>query len=106
MNDHDAVRVLRTERLDVVDAEALVHRAVPLPEQEGRVLDLALLEPADLELRVPDPHVGLVEAEVVGGVAAQVLIGEEEQLLPASQGPRDDGPRVRRRAHGSAVAAD
>ena len=67
-SSHDLVRalgvhddldagVLGAERLDVLGPEALVHRAVALPEQERRVLDVALLEPAELEARVPHPHV-------------------------------------------------
>ena len=38
--------VLGAGRRDVLGPEALVHRAVALPEQERRVLDVALLEPA------------------------------------------------------------
>ena len=56
------VRVLGAERRDVLGPEALVHRAVALPEQERRLLDVALLEPAELEARVPDPHVGLADS--------------------------------------------
>ena len=45
------------------------------------------------------------EAELVAGVAAQVLVGEEEQLVAPGEGPGDDGPGVGRRAHGAAVVA-
>ena len=38
VHDHDAVGVLGPERLDVLGLEALVHRAVALPEQERRLL--------------------------------------------------------------------
>ena len=74
------VGVLGAERGDVLGPEALVHRAVTLPQQERRFLDVALLEPAELEARVPHPHVGLVVAHVVAGVAAEVLVGEEQDL--------------------------
>ena len=60
VHDHLAVGVLGPERGDVLGPEALVHRAVALPEQERRLLDVALLEPAELEARVPHPHVVLV----------------------------------------------
>ena len=38
VGDHDAVGVLGPERLDVLGPEALVHRAVALPQQERGVL--------------------------------------------------------------------
>ena len=38
VGDDDAVRVLGAERLDVLGPEALVHRAVALPQQERRLL--------------------------------------------------------------------
>ena len=56
VHDHLTVGVLGAERGDVLGPEALVHRAVPLPEQEGRFLHVALLEAAELEARVPHPH--------------------------------------------------
>ena len=95
--------VLGPGRLDV-RAEPLVHRAVALPEQQRRVLDVALLEAAALVVRVPDPHVGLAVAHREAGVAAEVLVGEEEHLVALGEGPLEDRPRVRRRAHRAAVA--
>ena len=46
VHDDLDVGMLGTRRGDVLGAEALVHRAVALPEQERRVLDVALLEAA------------------------------------------------------------
>ena len=80
VHDHLAVRVLGPERGDVLGPEALVHRAVPLPEEERRLLEVALLEPTELEARVPHPHRVLGVAHVVGGVAPEVLVGEEQHL--------------------------
>ena len=62
VHDHLAARVLGAERRDVLGPEALVHRAVALPEQERRLLDVALLEAAELDARVPHPHRRLVVA--------------------------------------------
>ena len=80
VHDDDAVGVLGPEGVDVLRAEALVHRAVALPQQEGRLLDVGLGEAAELEARVPDPHVVLGVAQGVAGVAAEVLVGEEQDL--------------------------
>ena len=87
VHDHLDVGVLGAERRDVLGPEALVHRAVALPQQERRVLDVALLEPAELEARVPHPHVGLAVAHVEAGVAAEVLVGEEQHLVAAWRAP-------------------
>ena len=55
--DHDqAVGVRGAERRDVLGLEALVHRAVPLPQEERRLLHVHVLEPAELAPRVPDDH--------------------------------------------------
>ena len=78
VHDHLAVGVLGAELGDVLGAEALVHGALAPPQQERRFLDVALLEAAELVARVPDPHVGLAVAHVVAGVAAEVLVGEEQ----------------------------
>ena len=106
VHDHLAVRVLGPERRDVLGAEALVHRAVALPEEQRRLLDVALLEAAELEARVPHPHVVLAVAHVEAGVAAEVLVGEEQHLDVGALGerPLEDRParsttcRPRRRA--------
>ena len=56
---HDAVRVLGPERLDVLGPEALVDGAVAPPQEEGGLLAVGFGEPAQLEPRVPHPHVDL-----------------------------------------------
>ena len=106
MHDHGAVGVLGAERGDVLGGEALVHRAPAPPQQERGVLDVALLEAAELLARVPDPHVGLAVAHGEAGVAAEVLVGEEQHLVAPGEGPLEDGPGVGRRADRAAVLAD
>ena len=87
--DHDdPVGVLGPEGLDVLGPEALVHRAVALPQQQGGLLDLAVAQPAEGLARVPHAHVVGAVAELEAGVAAQVLVGEEEHTLAAVRGPR------------------
>ena len=80
VDDDLAVGVLGAERRDVLGLEALVDRAVALPQQERRFLDVALVEAAEIVVRVPHPHVRLVVAHLVAGVATEVLVGEEEHL--------------------------
>ena len=86
----------------------------PAPQQERRLLALALGQAAPLAARVPDPHVVEAVAHGDAGVAAQVLVGEEQHLValpaararPAAQRPLEHGPGVGRGAHGAALAAD
>ncbi len=87
-------------------AEALVHRAVTLPEEQRGVLDVALLEAAALLVRVPDPHVGLAVAHREAGVAAEVLVGKEQHLVALGEGPLEHRSGVRRGADRAAVASD
>ena len=94
---------------DVLGPEALVDRAVALPEQEAGLLDVPLVEAAQALAGVPDRHVGRRVAELVAGVAAQVLVGEEQHLgrrAALAERPGQDGPGVGRGAHRPAVAAD
>ena len=81
MHDHDAAGVLGAERLDVRGREPLVHRAVALPEQERGFLHLGVLEAAEPLAGVDDSHVGGAVAELEASVAAEVLVGEEEDLF-------------------------
>ena len=48
----------------------------------------ASCEPAEVEAGVPHPHVVGTEAQLVGGVAAEVLVGEEQHLVGPLQAPR------------------
>ena len=114
VHDDDAVGMLGAERGDVFGLEPLVDRAVALPQQERRLLDVGLGEVAGLAPGIPEPHVLRVVAEVERGVAAEVLVGEEQHLATAGalalpltelERPLEDGPGVGRRAHGAAVLA-
>ena len=88
MDHDDAVGVLGPEGLDVLGTEALVHRAVAFPQQQGRLLHLAVGEAAEGLAWVPDSHVVGAEAELVAGVAAEVLVREEEDTIAAARAPR------------------
>ena len=74
--------------------EALVHRAVPLPEEEGGLLAVGLVEPAELLAGVPHPHVLVAVAHGQPGVAAEVLVREEEDLVALVEGPPSTAPAL------------
>ena len=104
VHDHLAVGMLGAGRRDVLGAEALVHRAVALPQQERRVLDVALLEPAELEARVPHPHVGSrCSPSSKPVLRPRCWSGKKSTLSPRRERPLEDRARVRRRAHRAAV---
>ena len=46
VDEHDAVGVLGPEGVDVLGPEALVDRAVALPQQQGGLLDVGVVQPA------------------------------------------------------------
>ena len=114
VHDDDAVGVLGPEGGDVLGPEPLVDRAVAPPQQERRLLAVGLGEAAEVAAGVPQPH--LVEAVAHGdaGVAAEVLVGEEDHLvaaagradrgLAAAERPLEHGAGVGRGADGAAVA--
>jgi hypothetical protein len=79
----------------VLGGEALVHRAVALPEQEAACgSHVVRAEPAEVEAWVPHPHVRLVVAHLEAGVAAQMLVGEEQHLIAAFERPVQHGAGV------------
>ena len=66
---------------DVLGGEPAVHRAVPAPEDHLRVAQLLGGQAAVGLVRVEDHAVVEREAELEhGGVAAQVLVGQEQHL--------------------------
>ena len=90
---------------DLLNGEALVYGAEALPQDHLRVRVLFGRGPAVRLERVPQGH--LVEAHTHGerGVAAQVLVGEEQHALAAFERPFKHGARVGARAHDAAVAS-
>ena len=112
--DHDdPLRMRGAEGGHVLRAEPLVDRAVALPEQEGGALEVRLGQAAHVQPGVPDPHVVVGVAHGQAGVAAEVLVREEQDLLatgsavgPRPKRPLQDGAGVGRRADRTAVAAD
>ena len=109
VHDHLDVGDLAAGRLDGLDREAAVHRAVPAPQDHRGVAQLLGGQAAHRAVRVPDDAVLERAAEVAGvGVAAEVLVGQEEHLAALArpvQRPGQRGLRVRRGADRAAVAA-
>jgi hypothetical protein len=107
VDDHDAVGVLGPERLDLGRPEALVDRAVAPPQQERGRLGLGLAQAAEVVAGIPDGHLRQLVAHRHAGVAPEVLIGEEQDLvgMTVAERPLQHGPGVGRGAHGAAVAA-
>ena len=104
--------MLGPERVDVLGPEALVHRAVTLPQEQGRRFEGGIVEASALQTRVPHCHVGACVPEFEPGVAAQVLIGEEQHLVAGTAAaavpecPGQHGPGIRGRAHHATVPSD
>ena len=113
VDQHDPAGVLGPERRHVLGPEPLVDRAVAFPQQEGGRLHLGVVQAPEGEAGVPERHVTGAVAELEAGVAAEVLVGEEEDLVADGlagpigvERPGQDGPGVGRGADGAAVGAD
>ena len=91
---------------DLVDREAPVHRAEAVPEDDAGVAQLVGGAAAERLARVPHRHLLERHAHGLRGVAAEVLVGEEEHALPALERPLEHRLRVRRGADDAAVAPD
>ncbi len=72
--------------VDVGGPEPLMDRAVALPQQQGGLLHVGLLQTPAVQPGVPHAHVVIGVAELEAGVAAQVLVGEEQDLVPPGPG--------------------
>ena len=76
-----------------------------LPEDHSGVAELFLGVAAQPLEGIPDHHFVQGNAKLEGGVAAQVLVGEEEDPLGPLKGPLQDGGGVGGGADGAVVAA-
>ena len=80
--------------------------AVALPEDQLRARRSASrVEPAERQIRIPEDHLIERHAHLVGGVAAEMLVGQHQQLLAALPRPGHDLRGVARRADDAAVLA-
>ena len=106
MDDDADARVLLADGLDLLRGEPLVDRAVALPENHLRALDLFGVESAEDLVRIPDDHLVERDAHLVGRVPPEMLVRQEENLLAALERPLQRGHRVRRGADRAAALAD
>ena len=106
MRDHLALRILLAERVDLLDGEARVDRAVPLPQQQLGVLDDLRGQPAADLVGIPDGHPIERDAHLEAGVAAEMLVRQHQQLLAALPRPGHHRRGVGRGADDAAVRAD
>ena len=79
---------------------------MPFPEEHPGVLHLLGIETAEDLMRIPHDHVVEWDAHLECGVAAKMLIGQEENLLAALKRPLQRGHCVRRGADGAAALTD
>ena len=81
-----------------------MYRAVALPQDHPCILQLLLGQSAVRLVRVVDHAVIERQAEIAHrGVAAEVLIGQEQHLLALLECPREAALGIARGAHGTAV---
>ena len=114
MDNDNSVGVRLAECCDVFGAEPLMDRAVSLPQEEGGVFHFGFGEAPVFTARIPYAHFVEGVTEIAGGIAPQVLIGEEENLFATGsvlgavaegEGPLKDGASVGRGAHRTAMFA-
>ncbi len=106
VHEHVDAGYARPHVVDGLHREAPVHRAVPAPQDHLRVAQLLGGQAAVGLVRVVEDAVLQGHPHVPHGrVAAQVLVGEEQHLLPLLEGPLQGPLRVRRGADRAAVAA-
>ena len=91
---HDGEHPQVSRRFDLVgellDGEALMDGAEAMPEEDACSLYRLGSETPEWGVRIPDGHLAERDAHGLGGVAAEVLVGEEEDALPAFEGPLQD----------------
>ena len=69
-------------------------------------VELLARQPAERLVRIPHHHLIERHAHLERGVAAEMLVGQEQDLLLLLPAPLQRGGGVRRRADGAAVLAD
>ena len=79
---------------DLLYGEAFVDRAEAVPEDDFGRDEVRGGAAAEGLLGVPEGHLGEGDAHFAGGVAAEMLVREEEDALAAGEGPIEDGGGV------------
>ncbi len=105
MHEHLHPGEIGARLLDLIDAEALVHRAEPVPEDHPGLVEGVGVVAAERPVGVPHRHAFERHPHRLGGVASEVLVGEEQHALPALESPFEHGCGIRRGADDAAVLA-
>src|SRR5215469_10660301 len=95
MNDDADAGIPGADVVDVLREETLVDRAVAFPQNYPRLLEAIGSEAAVNQVGIPDDHFVERDAHRISGVAAEVLIGEEENLFVFFEGPLEGCGGVR-----------
>src|SRR5258708_4504880 len=101
-NDANA-GMLAADALDLLRGETLMHGTVALPENDPRPANLFRRIAAKLLVGIPNNHLLERDAHAIGGVAAEMLIGEEKNFFAAFKSPLHDRGSVRAGANRPAV---
>ena len=89
--------------VDLRNGETLVDRTEAVPQQDLGITEFGFGVAAEGFARIPHRHAFERNAHRLGGVAPEVLIGEEQDPLAAFEGPFQDGRSVGRRTDDAAV---
>jgi hypothetical protein len=81
VSHNNKVRIGLASGSDVLRPDALVDSAVAAPQQEGRVEHDLFVKPAEIPVRVPFGRVNVAVTHGESGIAAEVLVGEEQGLV-------------------------
>ena len=87
MCDHVNAGMLAADFLHVLRKKTLMHRAMPLPQYDAGFAQTLRSRAAEKHERVPNHHLFARDPHRVGGVAAEVLVGHEQDLFRFREGP-------------------
>src|SRR5712664_1722312 len=90
MRDDANAGMLAADALDLLRREALVHGAIALPEDDARAANRFRRVSAKFLVGIPNDHLLERDAHAIAGVAAEVLVGKEENFFARLEGPVHD----------------
>src|SRR5260221_7568786 len=94
MDDYANAWVLAANALDMLRLEALMDRAVALPQDDARFANRFRRIAFKILVRIPHDHFVERDTHPKGSVAAKVLVGQKQDFLPAVEGPAHYRSRV------------
>ena len=88
MHDHFAGRIRLAEFLDLPHVHPRVNAAVALPQNQPRAAKFFRRQSAIGLIGIPQDHLVERHAHLERGVAAEMLVGQHDELLAVVPGPR------------------